>query len=58
MNSKGEYILSVEADDFHFNNILIKAYETAKTYNLDILQFYMISGMSLWETVKYKSGII
>jgi len=58
LNSKGEYILSVDADDFHFNNILIKAYETAKTYNLDILQFYMISGMSLWETVKYKSGII
>ena len=58
LNSKGEYILSVDADDFHFNNILIKAYETAKTYNLDILQFYMISGKSLWETVKYKSGII
>ena len=58
LNSKGEYIHSVDADDFHFNNILIKAYETAKTYNLDILQFYMISGMSLWETVKYKSGII
>ena len=58
LNSKGEYILSVDADDFHFNNILIKAYETAKTYNLDILQFYMLSGVTLWETVKYKSGII
>ena len=58
LNSKGEYILSVDADDFHFNNILLKAYETAKTYDLDILQFYMFSGMSLWESVKYKSGII
>ena len=58
LNSKGEYILSSDADDFHFNNILIKAYETAKTYNLDILQFYMLSGMSLWEAVKYKGGII
>lgn len=58
LNSKGEYILSSDADDFHFNNILIKAYETAKTYNLDILQFYMLSGMSLWKTVKYKGGII
>ena len=58
LNSKGEYILSSDADDFHFNNILIKAYETAKIYNLDILQFYMLSGMSLWEAVKYKGGII
>ena len=58
LNSKGEYILSVDADDFHFNNIFLKAYETAKSYDLDILQFYMFSGMSLWESVKFKSGII
>ena len=58
LNSKGEYILSIDADDFLLNNILIKAYETAKAYDLDILQFYMLSGMTLWETMKYKSGII
>ena len=42
LNSNGEYILSVDPDDFIINNILIKAYETAKLYNLDILQFYML----------------
>ena len=57
LNSKGEYILSVDPDDFILNNILIKAYETAKLYDLDILQFYMLEGMSLSE-MKYKSGII
>ena len=58
LNSKGEYILSVDPDDFLLNNILIKAYETVKAYNLDILQFYMLSGMSLWKNAKYQSGII
>ena len=57
LNSKGEYILSVDPDDLLVNNILIKAYETAKMYNLDILQFYMLSNTSLWK-IKYKSGII
>ena len=32
LNSKGEYILSVDPDDLLVNNILIKAYETAKMY--------------------------
>ena len=58
LNSKGEYILSIDPDDFLLNNILIKAYETVKAYNLDILQFYMLSGMSLWKNAKYQSGII
>lgn len=56
--SKGEYILSIDPDDLLINNILIKAYETAKFYNLDILQFYMFLGMSLWTAVKFKSGIM
>lgn len=56
--SKGEYILSIDPDDLLLNDILIKGYETAKYYNLDILQFYMISGFSLWTKVKYKEGII
>lgn len=29
LNSKGEYILSFDANDSHFNNILIKTYKTA-----------------------------
>ena len=56
--SKGEYILSIDPDDLLINNILIKAYETAKFYNLDILQFYMLLGKSLWIDVKYKNGIM
>ena len=55
--SKGEYILSIDADDFLLNNILIKAYETAKYYDLDIVQFYMILEMNIW-SIKYKGGII
>ena len=58
LNSNGEYILSIDPDDLILNNILLKAYETAKYYNLDILQFYMLSNMSLWTDVKYKNGII
>ena len=27
-------------------------------YNLEILQFYMLNNMTLWKSVKYKSGII
>jgi glycosyltransferase involved in cell wall biosynthesis len=57
INSKGEYILSVDPDDFLLNNILIKAYETAKFYDLDVLEFYILSHLSLWD-VKYQSGII
>ena len=57
LQSKGEYIISVDPDDFIINNILIKAYETAKIYNLDILQFYMLFGKSIWN-IKYKNGII
>ena len=57
LNSKGEYILSIDADDFLLNNILIKAYETAKLYDLDIVQYYMLFEMNIWQ-VKYKSGII
>ena len=45
--SNGEYILSIDPDDLLLNNILIKVYKTSKYYNLDILQFYMLSGMNL-----------
>ena len=55
--SNGEYILSVDPDDLLLNNILIKAYTTAKLYDLDIVEFYIISHMSVWN-VKYQSGII
>ena len=57
LNSKGEYILSIDADDFPLNNILIKAYETAKYYDLDIVQFYILYEKKIFP-VKYKSGII
>ena len=42
--SKGEYILIIDPDDLLLSNILIKTYETAKFYDLDILQFYHMMG--------------
>ena len=60
--SRGEYILVIDCDDLLLNNILIKLYETAKEHNLDILQYYVISGSykrnRLWSEAKYKNGII
>ena len=61
IKSRGEYIFCLDIDDYLLNDILIKAYTTAKKYNLEILQFYAIAGdlkkNILWR-VKYKSGII
>ena len=60
--AKGEYILMVDPDDLLINNILIKAYITAKKYNLDIVQFHMMIGSPsqsrLWGELKYKGGIL
>lgn len=58
IEAKGEYILIVDPDDYLINDILIKLYETAKYYNLDILQYYMIIGNRLSYESKYKSGIL
>ena len=62
LNSKGEYILVIDPDDMIINNILIKAYTTAKKYDLDIVQFYAIIGTyarhNLWSLLKYKDGIL
>ena len=60
--SKGKYILIHDPDDLLLNNILIKSYEIAEYYNLDILQFYVIRGSfdknKKWKRNKYKSGIL
>ena len=60
--SKGEYILVIDPDDLLINDILIKAYETAKNYNLDILQYYVMTGSynknDLWIQAKYRNGIL
>ena len=62
LNSRGEYILVIDPDDLLLNNILIKVYKTAKKYDLDIVQFYMLVGFPkdfhLWREIKYKNGII
>ena len=62
LNSTGEYILVIDPDDLLLNDILIKAYETAKNYNLDILQYYVLSGSyydnRLWKEAKYRDGIL
>ena len=61
LKARGEYIHLTDIDDYLLNDILIKAYITAKTYNLDVLQFLVMAGdlknNILWKT-KYKSGII
>ena len=62
LNSRGEYVLLVDIDDFLLNDILLKSYETAKLYDLDILQFYVMAGdikkNIFWKVLRYKSGII
>ena len=40
LSARGEYILIIDPDDLFINNILLKAYETAKKYDLNIVQFY------------------
>ena len=58
----GKYILFIDPDDLIVNNILEKSYETAKMYNLDIVQFYFLMGnfkvSELSTHFKYKSGIL
>ena len=44
LHSKGEYIIIIDPDDLLLNNILIKCYDMAKEYNLDIVQFYHLMG--------------
>lgn len=60
--AKGEYILVIDPDDLLINNILVKAYEIAKQYELDIVQFYALKGYfespELWIELKYKDGIL
>ena len=54
--AKGEYILVIDPDDLLLNNILIKAYELAKHFDLDIVQYYHIKG-KLNESVVRKMNI-
>ena len=42
--SKGEYVLIIDPDDLLLNDILTKIYETAKHFNLDIVQYYHMIG--------------
>ena len=62
LHAKGEYILVIDPDDLLINNILIKVYETAKQFNLDIVQFYVLRGYyespKLWKALKNKSGVL
>ena len=36
LSSKGEYIIIIDPDDLLLNDILSKAYETAKSYYLEV----------------------
>ena len=44
LHSKGEYVIIIDPDDLLLNNILIKCYNMAIQYNLDIVQFYHLMG--------------
>lgn len=44
LESKGEYVLIIDPDDLLLNDILIKSYETANYYKLDIIQYYHLEG--------------
>ena len=52
----------IDPDDILLNNILSKAYQTAKKYDLDIVQFYIMMGYfdvpAVRKNLKYKSGIL
>ena len=41
---RGEYVIIIDPDDLLLNDILIKAYNLAKKFNLDIVQFYHLMG--------------
>ena len=43
-HSRGEYVMIIDPDDLLLNNILIKCYNMAIKYNLDIVQFYHLMG--------------
>ena len=62
LNSKGEYVFLADVDDYILNDILYKSYETSVTYDLDILQFYVMAGdfkkNIWWKVLKYRSGIL
>ena len=62
LKSIGEYIICVDPDDIILNNILLKAYITAKKYKLDIVQFYALRGYyespKLWKELKRKGGLL
>ena len=62
LNSTGEYVICIDPDDLLVNNILIKAFETAKKYDLDIVHFYALKGTyeapKLWKNLKGKGGIL
>ena len=61
-SARGEYVLVIDPDDLLLNNILIKSYTTAKKYDLDIVQFYIMTGLYndsyLWSDMKYSNGIL
>jgi glycosyltransferase involved in cell wall biosynthesis len=62
ISARGEYILLVDIDDYLLNDILLKSYETAKIYDLDIVHFYVLAGdfkkNVFWKVLKYRDGII
>ena len=56
LTAKGQYVLIIDPDDLLLNNILIKAYDLAILYNLDIVHYYHIKG-NLTDNVIRKMNI-
>ena len=42
--ARGNYVIIIDPDDFLLNNILIKSYNVANKFNLDIVQFFHLEG--------------
>ena len=54
LNATGKYVIVIDPDDILINNILIKAYEAAEKYNLDIVHFYIMMDILIHQV----SGLI
>jgi len=61
LHANGEYVITIDPDDLLLNNILIKCYDYANRYNLDIIQFYHLVGHlknNELDIINNRSGIV
>ena len=61
LHANGEYVITIDPDDLLLNNILIKCYDYANRYKLDIIQFYHLVGHlknNELDIINNRSGIV